>query len=67
MAAFNTEKMEIEQEIDKKIRVMDDDSLLDEFEQISRKPYFDRNVKEDIAYDVIRATLLMRMAKPYAG
>lgn len=67
MSAFNTKKMEIEQEIEKKIRVMDDDSLLDEFEQVARKPFYDRTNTEDIAYDVIRATLLSRMAKPYAG
>lgn len=67
MSGFNTKKMEIEQEIEKKIRVMDDDSLLDEFEQVARKPFYDRTNTEDIAYDVIRATLLSRMAKPYAG
>lgn len=64
---MDTVKMEIEQEIEKRIRVLNDDSLLDEFEQISRKPFFDRTVKEDIAYDMIRAMLLVRMAKPYAS
>ena len=64
---MKTEKMMIEQEIEERIRVMDDDTLLDEFEQVARTPYFDRSVKEDIAYDMIRATLLSRMAKPFAG
>lgn len=64
---MDTVKMELEHKIEKKIRVLNDDSLLDEFEQISRKPFFDRTFEEEVAYDMIREMLLSRMAKPYAG
>lgn len=67
MAGYNVEKASMEQEIEKRIRVMDDDSLLDEFERVSRTPWYDRTGQEDVAYDMIRALLLSRMAKPVAG
>lgn len=67
MPGYNMEKASIEQEVEERVRVMDDDSLLDEFERVARTHYFDRTVKEDIAYDIMRSLLLTRMAKPTAG
>lgn len=61
------DKAELERDIENRIRVMNDDTLLDEFERVSRTEWYNRTAQEDLAYDMIRALLLSRMAKPVAG